>query len=1455
MTQPPIIQPPVVVPSLDPYAAVAVPQVKRGAVSADPTGFAALTPEQQAATLRVRQRREAEEQQTRAAEQYQAALEEKHGALDSVALAYSRGVIDAVLSPGAIYGMQAEVAGTLTGQGWLRDFGRDLGESSNASALMATMAEAFARPDAPLAPGQSQLTPGAAVKRLIAQRQQAWPLLSGLSHTAGLAAPALLTGGAAAGAGASAAAGSTLTRVGAAAGMGALEGAAGGAQQAYEDARPLRDVLTSSLVAGTLGGVTGGTFAAGGALFRRGVGSGVAGEGLREFAGERMGKALGVIQSSAKKAGGWEQVRRVGTDVLDYRFANGEALVPERALKAGTMSLDEIGERVAAAQDEVGSGIGTIRRAANDYIESEAKDLRPNVRELEKQIREEVLDALEKSPLRANEAAPIRKVLKELDQARAVRKPEPSLPAHTAADVPPPRAAQLPPLDEGSVIPEESIGPLLGISSDELKSAARLTDEVNALGSILNTRTKDGTRINVTVKNSGGRKIAEINDLDAGQTGKGVGSRHLANMLDAFERAGIERVDLRSTDVGRYYWPRKGFPLKQGEFDVVLKAFKGTLSEAELERLGPINSIQDIAKLPEGKQFLLSRASPNLDYRVSVGSPEWKAIREALPAAVQAQTQAKPVSWREFLKGRMGPAMKAHGGDHTKAVRALSAEYKAMKAGGATPEVAAPAAAPPVVDDTISLAKLREVHENIKAKIYRESSPLVPHAMEQLKRVERMFDDAVTAAVDRVAPKLGEQQFGQYRQLKRLYQSFSQAHDWTQQGLARQGGNRFISLTDTGTGLAAAAGDLAGGGGIFSAAKGLAAAAGHKYAREHGSAFFAVLANNLAKRGVKVPGLAPRAGTALELTEGNILGQWVSSTVAGGREGAAVLTELERARIQAARAVEAAGPNPELREAARQTAREEMAARLAERAGAYDPAGWAVQAPTPLQKVVFRAQLLDRVGSDVATVFSQASRLFPGRDFELDPGRLKRFTKNASGSEAIGNIQARARSLFDDAPPTAEGDALRRAAHGALDALASADVPTAMAIGHALARTLGQIATTAREDLTKGFAARAASGFTDDLSSDAFGDAGRLYARLNARPGEDVETLSDPANARDALRILETRGRLPAIAKQLGDTALEAHQARAKLTGERVPTGVAQGNRAMEQHLARAEQVVTLDDGPVGRVFDYFAEKPAGRMGQEAPEDVVLTAVQPKMEKLLPALGRRTLDRDSAPPKRPAQLPQSKADLQSLYKERLEYLTETAIAPDELALEDQLSGMPNVPPALATMVASDAQERMLQLLKDLPKPREDIRGKAYESLSSDQLRVANAMWEATTEPLSVFDDFERGAVDYDKVKYAWKQYPGLKQAAQVGFLDAVHSHLSEDERANIPDTTLTQMDYLLAFNGTLQGTVNRDFAARVSAMHEAQQKQQQGGRPGGQLDMPSATPTFTQRISNMRRAS
>ena len=68
----------------------------------------------------------------------------------------------------------------------------------------------------------------------------------------------------------------------------------------------------------------------------------------------------------------------------------------------------------------------------------------------------------------------------------------------------------------------------------------------------------------------------------------------------------------------------------------------------------------------------------------------------------------------------------------------------------------------------------------------------------------------------------------------------------------------------------------------------------------------------------------------------------------------------------------------------------------------------------------------------------------------------------------------------------------------------------------------------------------------------------------------------------------------------------------------------------------------------------------------------------------------------------------------------------------------------------------------------------------------------------------------------------------------------------------MPDRILTQLDFLLGFGGQLQNTVSPEFVARIEALQEAE-KEKQSNPPSGDLELPGAQPTYTERLAQARK--
>lgn len=189
--------------------------------------------------------------------------------------------------------------------------------------------------------------------------------------------------------------------------------------------------------------------------------------------------------------------------------------------------------------------------------------------------------------------------------------------------------------------------------------------------------------------------------------------------------------------------------------------------------------------------------------------------------------------------------------------------------------------------------------------------------------------------------------------------------------------------------------------------------------------------------------------------------------------------------------------------------------------------------------------------------------------------------------------------------------------------------------------------------------------------------------------------------------------------------------------------------------------------------------------------------------------------------------PRTNQERQEQYKDRVNALAEYDSDMSHERVAEAMTYFHDVSPDTLGAVAAGMNERIQRLMVDLPKPTPHLGGPAYEVLSMQDLQKSEALWEATMEPMSIFEDFERGTVNYTKVQYVWKQYPGIQMAVQAAVTDVLMSQMEDQQRAYLPPQYLAQLDYLTGAQGTLQKTLDRGFSARMSQAFEEQRQQQQ----------------------------
>lgn len=601
----------------------------------------------------------------------------------------------------------------------------------------------------------------------------------------------------------------------------------------------------------------------------------------------------------------------------------------------------------------------------------------------------------------------------------------------------------------------------------------------------------------------------------------------------------------------------------------------------------------------------------------------------------------------------------------------------------------------------------------------------------------------------------------------------------------------------------------------------------------------------------------------------------------GGKEALGLVQELRKAKDFVATAIRDAGDNPMARVAAEKAARSEIAETLARKAGEFDAAGWANKPPGSLQKFIFRSQILDQVSDDFSRVANEVSELAPRVDFDIQPAKVSRLLKDADGPAAIGSLQQRIEQAFPDATPEL-APILDRAARS----LADSDLPTSFSVGHGLVRELSQAAAVSGDDFTRQMAQRLSTDLSQTLGSESFGQAGALYRVMTSQPAENFSKITRQSEVREMLRTVATRGGLESASREQVELLEKAFQARAKLGGEAMDSVARSRLKEFRKLASRAEESTTLDSGPVGRVLDYARGElegaidaglltgavsgvieggVLGALGSSAVSAgvgglvggipgmalgyLVSRAVRPRVDRVVSTVVGATqkgLRAASKVAPRALNLESNEERYQKHLK-KLERAQELASAGK---LGEQLAAIPMISPPLAQATAQDMQQKVATLAAELPRPTPNIRGKAYETLSASDVQKSIAMISATFEPFSIFDDFQNGTLDYEKLTYAWKQHPGLKQAVQAGITDMLTSQLDDDTKAAIPDGLLTQLDYLGGFEGSLQSSIDRTFSAAMDAIgQQAAAQQQQQSAQRGALALPGAKPTFTQRIA------
>jgi hypothetical protein len=220
---------------------------------------------------------------------------------------------------------------------------------------------------------------------------------------------------------------------------------------------------------------------------------------------------------------------------------------------------------------------------------------------------------------------------------------------------------------------------------------------------------------------------------------------------------------------------------------------------------------------------------------------------------------------------------------------------------------------------------------------------------------------------------------------------------------------------------------------------------------------------------------------------------------------------------------------------------------------------------------------------------------------------------------------------------------------------------------------------------------------------------------------------------------------------------------------------------------------------------------------------------------------------------------QARGEAREIHARRREVLAELVGDPAAMAraTEAPLARAAAASPQMGTQLAEEVKTRIDRLHAALP--GQDLpsllpaapRSKAM-LISDQELRQADAYIQATIDPLSVFEDFERGHLDYDKLRFAKEQYPEMFQAARAMALD-IFRELPADIRGNMA----TQLDFLLDFEGQLDPTLSPEFLKRQQERLELQQQKTSAAaqnpppRPAPGRNTGVSAQTYTQRLAGV----
>lgn len=203
------------------------------------------------------------------------------------------------------------------------------------------------------------------------------------------------------------------------------------------------------------------------------------------------------------------------------------------------------------------------------------------------------------------------------------------------------------------------------------------------------------------------------------------------------------------------------------------------------------------------------------------------------------------------------------------------------------------------------------------------------------------------------------------------------------------------------------------------------------------------------------------------------------------------------------------------------------------------------------------------------------------------------------------------------------------------------------------------------------------------------------------------------------------------------------------------------------------------------------------------------------------------------------------------YQERRDILASLVSSPDRMrsTLTRTLAPVMEADPQLGVSLMVDIAGKLNRLYAAMPgkKQLSAVPKRAQDVVSDTDLRTAEAMIQATLDPMSVFEDFRKGQVSYEKVAFAKEQWPALFEQARAALMDIL-PRIEDD----VTDEALAQLDTLLGMKGALDPALAPDFLARSMERGEVLARQMAAAQPkaptGGASQIAQRQQTYTNRL-------